>query len=206
VSPNRPAPITPATFASIPAAEKDQLLSDLFALMITTVDPREVRSSHPTVQTILKGELGKCRTEKGDEWTGVVVEGLAHGIGKAEYVGGNVYEGYMLCGQRHGEGKVTVPGVEGFTETAPCWRGKPVGVSTAQMHDGTKWTSGFDKDGEEAGPILIEMPNGIIAYGKAEKGDRTGLNVEIHPDKNIIVVTEFKNGNAQNPKVFVPAG
>jgi len=198
--------ISTAAFGSIPTAEKDKLLAEIFQIILSNGDVSKIKSQNAHLKTAFAKTNAKFTTPRGDTYEGEVIDGVAYGKGKVTHPTGPIgsYEGTFVDGREHGLGVVHMTdGSEVRSETF-C-RGQPLGHCTQIFKDKAKEERFFARGGELTGPYVQTDAAGTSYFGSYKDGNHFGTQVSVSKDKTLVSVVEYTGGKASAPKPFVPS-
>lgn len=205
--------ISPAAFAQISEADKDQMLAEALNILTNTVDSSKHASNNMILNKFLAKTVGKVKNAQGDDYEGELINGVANGKGRVRETNGDTYEGTMLNGRKHGEGKLTEANPAGFngrvTYINDVAIGKTIFNSNTRSNFSKTSEGGYDRSGRYSGPYINISHEGDTAYELYQNDKRDGPFVVIANDMSSIALAEFKEDKEVSPLSFyipVPPG
>jgi hypothetical protein len=205
--PNYQTKVNPTAFASLPEADKNEMLSEAFNILLATVELERVQTNNIHIKKLLAKESGVATNSAGETYTGEFVNGVANGRGKTSSpANGEEFEGVMFNGKPHGQGKLSElkpAGVSGLVKYINgIASGKSVFNANSKANFKKVSEGGFNASGAKSGPYVSQGHAGDIAYEMLSNNQRNGPFIVIANDKSTIALTEFKEGQEQEPLKF----
>jgi len=115
-----------------------------------------------------KGDLagpcsGRCRWPDGREYTGALLRGRPHGLGKMRSADGFEYEGQFHMGRPHGYGTLRGGKTQPSCYEGEFQDGKRHGQGELRLSDGRVYTGAF-VHGEAQGNGVLRSPDGTVIF------------------------------------------
>ena len=192
---------TPAAFANIPAAEKDALLAEVLRLVAQHGDLSKAKTSNVIIKQFISRQTGTILGQ-GSTYEGEIVEGQAAGRGKISLAAGEVktYEGEFSHGREHGEGTYTLSNGD-KVHSDSISNGRIEGLAHVSTANGDKADRCY-RQGQANGPSLTVRKDSVV-YEHYQDGERDEVQVEVNKAKNVVQLTEYKNGRAGIARTYV---
>ena len=186
------------------ADQKSSIIKELYRVIVSQLDWREVKTSHPFVRDLftLNVKHGVSAIVDGcyeGEFDGQLVNGVANGKGVSRYRCGSVFEGEYLNGKRHGDGvlKTTIdsPG-QGIVFQGVYFRGLSNGLGLLKHPNGEEHQGYFLKS-KRHGPCLSNLNDGSWSYCTWKDDEKHGTEVSATFNASIIHVTNYCHGKPE---------
>ena len=208
--PNYQSKITASQFTSLPDEEKNNLLTEAFKILVSTVEPGKIQSNNPYIKQFTMKQTGTVQVAQGT-YEGELVDGVANGKGTLKEKDGYITEGNFFNGVENGPSKVTrVLGQSKEEYTTEHHAGLPLSVVTrkfggAAPQDNYTLEGAFNKSYIPEGPHLATFQDGTRALYLLSNGKVDGTALTVSADGTKIGVTEFGNGNELKPATWFSA-
>ena len=191
--------INSRAFASFPEHTKNEMLAEVFELLVSTVEVERIQTTNLHIKRLLNRESGVCTNVDDDTYTGEFINGVASGKGKIKSTSrAEEYDGPMFKGNPHGVGKVTEINPNGVNGIVKFENGVATGKANFHANSTQNFKKisegGFDKKGLKSGPYICQSHEGDLIYEIEADNVRNGPFVVIANDKSTVAVTEFKGG------------